>query len=155
VVPSAKVAADGDADVDQTPGQLGPSVILGHIDSAKNGPSVFFKLGALRPGQQIQVARADRSTARFRAWVLVTPVPSSRDAKASVVPRSFGRCNVTGPEVVLMPAGAFGAPTAAVDPTPHLVRMTPDPMPAGPAAHVQREPVTGGVGGPTRTDREE
>lgn len=48
-----------------TPGELGPSVILGHIDSAKSGPSVFFKLGALRPGQQIQVGRADRSTATF------------------------------------------------------------------------------------------
>ena len=36
------------------------------------------------------------------AWVLVTPAPSSREANASVVPRSFGGCRVTGPVVVLI-----------------------------------------------------
>lgn len=36
------------------------------------------------------------------AWVLVTPVPSSREANTSVVPRSFGRDRVTGPVVVLI-----------------------------------------------------
>lgn len=29
-----------------TPGEIGPSVIIGHVDSAKGGPSVFFELGA-------------------------------------------------------------------------------------------------------------
>ncbi len=48
-----------------TPGALGPAVILGHVDSAQ-GPGVFFKLGALRPGQGIFVTRADKSVARFR-----------------------------------------------------------------------------------------
>jgi hypothetical protein len=36
------------------------------------------------------------------AWVLLTPVPSNREANASLVPRSFGRDSVTGPVVVLM-----------------------------------------------------
>ncbi len=49
-----------------TPGQLGPSVILGHIDSAANGPAVFFRLGALRPGDTISVTRADNTVAVFR-----------------------------------------------------------------------------------------
>lgn len=49
-----------------TPGQLGPSVILGHIDSAKYGPGVFFKLGALHKGDTIAVTRADRTVATFR-----------------------------------------------------------------------------------------
>ncbi len=49
-----------------TPGQLGPSVILGHIDSAKYGPGVFFKLGALRPGNAVTITRADGATAVFR-----------------------------------------------------------------------------------------
>ena len=49
-----------------TPGQLGPAVILGHIDSAKYGPGIFFKLGALRPGDKVSVDRADRTTAVFR-----------------------------------------------------------------------------------------
>ncbi len=47
-----------------TPGQMGPSVIVGHVDSAM-GPSVFFKLGALKPGQRIKVTRADHTTAAF------------------------------------------------------------------------------------------
>jgi sortase (surface protein transpeptidase) len=48
-----------------TPGEIGPSVIIGHVDSAKRGPSVFFTLGALKPGQRIEVARADGTTAAF------------------------------------------------------------------------------------------
>src|SRR6185312_10151766 len=48
-----------------TPGQLGVSVILGHIDSAANGPSVFFHLGAVKPGDQVVVDRADGSRATF------------------------------------------------------------------------------------------
>lgn len=48
-----------------TPGEIGPSVIIGHVDSAKGGPSVFFKLGELEPGQRIEVARADGTTAAF------------------------------------------------------------------------------------------
>ncbi len=49
-----------------TPGQLGPSIILGHVDSAQYGPGVFFRLGALRPGNLIDVTRADHMVAVFR-----------------------------------------------------------------------------------------
>jgi sortase (surface protein transpeptidase) len=48
------------------PGQLGPSVILGHVDSAEYGPGVFFKLGALRPGNTLSVTRTDHTVAVFR-----------------------------------------------------------------------------------------
>jgi sortase (surface protein transpeptidase) len=47
------------------PGQLGPSIILGHIDSARYGPGVFFKLGALRQRDRVFVTRADHSVAVF------------------------------------------------------------------------------------------
>ncbi|HEY6932247.1 MAG TPA: class F sortase [Marmoricola sp.] len=47
-----------------TPGQPGPSIIEGHVDSTE-GPSVFFKLGALRPGDRIHVRRADHSRLTF------------------------------------------------------------------------------------------
>lgn len=47
-----------------TPGELGPAVIVGHVDSVA-GPSVFFRLGALRPGDRIQVTRADGTTVGF------------------------------------------------------------------------------------------
>jgi hypothetical protein len=49
-----------------TPGQLGPSVLLGHIDSARYGPGVFFRLGALRKGDTVLVQRADHRVAVFR-----------------------------------------------------------------------------------------
>lgn len=49
-----------------TPGQLGPSIILGHIDSARYGPGIFFKLGALKPGSMVSITRADRKVAVFR-----------------------------------------------------------------------------------------
>jgi hypothetical protein len=48
-----------------TPGELGPAVLLGHIDSAAGGPSVFFRLGELQAGARIDVTRADGSAAVF------------------------------------------------------------------------------------------
>ena len=42
-----------------TPGQIGTAVIEGHVDSYQ-GPAVFFRLGALKPGQ------SDRRDARRR-----------------------------------------------------------------------------------------
>lgn len=48
-----------------TPGQLGASIIEGHIDSVYQGPSVFFELGRLVPGDQIDVTLADRIEATF------------------------------------------------------------------------------------------
>jgi hypothetical protein len=47
------------------PGQQGPAVIVGHVDS-KSGPAIFARLGELTPGQAVFVDRADGSTARFR-----------------------------------------------------------------------------------------
>jgi sortase (surface protein transpeptidase) len=46
------------------PGQVGPSVIAGHVDS-RTGPAVFYRLRELRPGQAILVERADGSRLRF------------------------------------------------------------------------------------------
>lgn len=46
------------------PGQRGPAVILGHVDST-SGPAVFFRLGELVPGDEIRVVRDDGSVARF------------------------------------------------------------------------------------------
>ena len=47
------------------PGAIGPAVLLGHVDSAEYGPGVFFDLGALRPGDEVEVTRADGSVAVF------------------------------------------------------------------------------------------
>ncbi|HUP17008.1 MAG TPA: class F sortase [Acidimicrobiia bacterium] len=48
-----------------TPGALGPAIIVGHVDSAANGPSVFFDLGSLRPGDEVLVTRRDGTVAVF------------------------------------------------------------------------------------------
>lgn len=48
-----------------TPGSTGPAVIVGHVDSAAEGPSVFFSLGDLRPEDKVLVTRADGLVAVF------------------------------------------------------------------------------------------
>ncbi|MDN5751557.1 MAG: class F sortase [Pseudonocardia sp.] len=48
-----------------TPGEAGPAVVVGHVDSAADGPAVFFRLGELRPGAEVLVERADGRTAVF------------------------------------------------------------------------------------------
>lgn len=49
-----------------TPGSLGPAVIVGHIDSVEDGPSVFYRLGLLQPGDEVMVTRSDGLVAVFR-----------------------------------------------------------------------------------------
>ena len=48
-----------------TPGEIGPAVILGHVDSAEDGPAVFYRLRELRSGDTVTVDRADGSTTVF------------------------------------------------------------------------------------------
>jgi sortase (surface protein transpeptidase) len=48
------------------PGTIGPSVLLGHVDSKKYGPGVFYQLGALAKGAEVDVTRADGTVAVFR-----------------------------------------------------------------------------------------
>jgi sortase (surface protein transpeptidase) len=49
-----------------SPGEAGPAVILGHVDSAKDGPAVFYRLKDLRRGDRISIDRADGSTVSFQ-----------------------------------------------------------------------------------------
>lgn len=69
------LAADGSAEVPADydrvgwfaggPGQgRGPTVLLGHVDS-RSGPAVFYRLRELRPGDVVEVGRADGSLARY------------------------------------------------------------------------------------------
>jgi len=63
-VPSVKTDAGQAAwyKYSATPGQIGSSVIEGHVDSER-GPAVFFRLGALHRGDTIDVRLADGVTA--------------------------------------------------------------------------------------------
>jgi hypothetical protein len=46
------------------PGERGPAVIVGHVDS-RDGPAVFHRLAELRAGDLVEVTRADGSAIRF------------------------------------------------------------------------------------------
>ncbi|WP_407317311.1 class F sortase [Isoptericola halotolerans] len=46
------------------PGDQGPAVIEGHVDSP-NGESVFYHLSTLEPGQKVHVERKDGTTVTF------------------------------------------------------------------------------------------
>ncbi|MFC0006038.1 class F sortase [Micromonospora siamensis] len=48
-----------------SPGEVGNAVVVGHVDSAKIGPAVFFNLGALQPGDTITVGRQDGRSVTF------------------------------------------------------------------------------------------
>lgn len=52
-----------------TPGELGPAVVLGHVDS-KDGPGVFYALGQLKRGDTIVIDREDGSVLTFEVTLL-------------------------------------------------------------------------------------
>ncbi|MES5821276.1 class F sortase [Streptomyces sp. RG80] len=47
-----------------TPGERGTAIVAGHVDNA-DGPSVFYRLGALKKGSTVEVDRRDGGTAVF------------------------------------------------------------------------------------------
>lgn len=47
------------------PGNIGPSVVVGHVDST-SGPAVFYRLRDLEPGHTIEIHRSDGLVALFR-----------------------------------------------------------------------------------------
>jgi Sortase domain len=49
-----------------SPGEVGNSVIVGHLDSSVLGPAVFFQLSELMPGDTIKVSRQDGTVAVFK-----------------------------------------------------------------------------------------
>ncbi|MFD8720780.1 class F sortase [Streptomyces sp. NPDC059629] len=50
-----------------SPGEKGTSVVVGHVDNSK-GPAVFYGLGSLKKGSQIEVDRKDGRTAVFEIY---------------------------------------------------------------------------------------
>ncbi|MET7392254.1 class F sortase [Dactylosporangium sp. NPDC005572] len=49
-----------------TPGEAGNSVLVGHVDTAASGPAVFYELGRLKVGDEVNVTRVDGSAVSFR-----------------------------------------------------------------------------------------
>ena len=65
---SIEVPADfnqaGWDDKGPAPGEVGPAVVLGHLDSY-TGPAVFARLASLKPGAEILIIRQDGMQLRF------------------------------------------------------------------------------------------
>jgi sortase (surface protein transpeptidase) len=79
------------------PGQDGPAVISGHVDS-KSGPAVFFRLRDLRRGDTIRVQRAAGD------WLAFEVTGTARYAKAEFPTEAvFGP--VTGPVLRVITCG--------------------------------------------------
>jgi sortase (surface protein transpeptidase) len=55
-----------------TPGELGPAIIAGHVDSWATGPAVFYRLGQVAVGAHVRVTRADSSVADFQVTAVRT-----------------------------------------------------------------------------------
>ncbi len=108
-----------------SPGALGPSVIVGHVDSAADGPGVFYALGRLRPGEPIRVDRADGSTARFTINK-VLEVPKGAFPTALV----YG--NTSRPELRLITCGGHFDPTSGHYPDNVVAFAVLDPGPRRP-----------------------
>ena len=79
------------------PGQVGPAIIAGHVDSP-TAPAVFAAIGSLVPGDEIIVTRADGSTLSFMVS------DSVQSAKAEF-PTATVYSNVPTPELRLITCG--------------------------------------------------
>ena len=77
VLPSGELEVPADFDVagwhraGAAPGDVGPAVVVGHVDSYE-GPAVFFRLRELVPGDRVFVARTDGSLVEFEVYGLET-----------------------------------------------------------------------------------
>jgi hypothetical protein len=87
--------ADGPA-----PGEIGPAIIAGHVDST-TGPAVFFRLGELRVGDEVIV---DTDTDRSLTFTVTARTQSAKAA----FPTAEVYSNVPRPELRLITcAGVF------------------------------------------------
>ncbi|MEU2351224.1 class F sortase [Modestobacter sp. NPDC049651] len=64
LVPPTDFARAGWFAAGPVPGDVGPAVLAGHVDSYR-GPAVFFRLDELRPGDRVTVERSDGRTVQF------------------------------------------------------------------------------------------
>lgn len=98
---SIEVPSDPDRvgwlDTTPVPGEQGPAVLAGHVDST-SGPAVFQRLATLRPGDEIRVTRDDGTTVAFTVDV-VRSYPQDRFPTAQV----YGP--VPGPALRLITCG--------------------------------------------------
>lgn len=83
-----------------TPGQLGPSVILGHVNNLASPEGLFFRVHEMKPGQQFSVVRADHTVAVFRVDKLAM-------VKKATFPTLAVYGNTNRAEIRLITCGGF------------------------------------------------
>ncbi|GAA1763995.1 class F sortase [Kocuria aegyptia] len=91
-----------------TPGEVGPAVLLGHVNATDGGPGVFAGLRALAPGDTVEVAREDGSTAVF-----VVERGEQYDKDAFPTLAVYG--NTEGPELRLITCDGYDPATGEFD----------------------------------------
>ena len=84
-------------DLSPAPGQQGPAVIIGHLDS-KTGPAVFLRLRELKVGDPVVVSRHDGTTVTFT-------VDGVRSFEKSHFPTEATYGPVPGPALRLITCG--------------------------------------------------
>lgn len=86
-----------------SPGQPGPAIIEGHVDT-DTGPSVFFRLGDIHPGARVIVRRAD-------GRVLTFQVDAVRDFLKAKFPTRlvYGGRDLSEPSLRLITCSDFDA----------------------------------------------
>jgi LPXTG-site transpeptidase (sortase) family protein len=88
-----------------TPGEIGPSVIVGHVDYVHVGPAVFWNLNKLQAGDIFEVQRVDGSTMKFK-------VDSVKQFSQSNFPTNevYGNINYAGIRLITC-GGTFNSQT--------------------------------------------
>jgi sortase (surface protein transpeptidase) len=83
-----------------TPGQTGPAVLLGHVNSLTDYDGVFYRLRELVPGDSVSVTREDGSTATFEVY-------SSEEYPKDEFPTKAVYFPVSGAELRLITCGGY------------------------------------------------
>jgi hypothetical protein len=103
------------------PGDPGPAVIIGHVDS-QSGPAVFYRLGTLAPRDLIRVSLESGASVFFRVYAV-------REYAKSAFPTLLVYGPTKAPELRLVTCGGpFDAGTGHyVDNVVVFARRVPDP----------------------------
>jgi len=87
-----------------TPGQLGPAVILGHVNNLASPEGLFYRLHEMKQGQRFSVTRADHSVAVFE-------VDKLAEVKKATFPTLAVYGNTNRAEIRLITCGGFDQAT--------------------------------------------
>lgn len=75
------------------PGAAGAAVLVGHLDT-RSQRAVFYRLGDVKPGEQVRVSREDGSVAEFTVEAVQVFTKSRFDPKQAYGPRKPGRAEL-------------------------------------------------------------